>query len=742
MKVKVKENLKSFLGKYNVEIPMLQRDYAQGRKSKENIAKNFLEKIFEVLKDKNKKLHIDFIYGYEENNKFILVDGQQRITTLWLIYFIIYKMNDIFDDNIKNLLNKFSYSVRESSEIFCKNLIKEELNLNGNPKEIILGKGGIFGQDLDIDPTIKAMLNMLNLIYSEAKKLNQNELKNAADNLDNITFSIFDMGEYELGEELYIKMNARGKQLSKYENVKAYIQKGLKFEENFKLFSSIDNEWSDFFFDAKNKNTDNFDNRGLIFLYYSALFFHFDYNKEIEDKELDNYLNKKVSEDSEDSIDYKFFDILKASEKLRILDNTIKILNKYKKEIPLKDFVKKFNSDLSRKDICYFCALLSFVSKIKDTDSFDKNAFDDYYRVCKHFIENYSFNYNKEVKNFFELSNNRLSEGYNDIYKYLSEDNKKALNFHTEFYKLEKEKAKLIIKSRENKNSKNKENWEEILNKTSDNDFLVGWVNFLLDFSNKNFDKFKKYAELTIDITDKLNDTEFLNLFQRALLTFGDYGFHGFKTANYFYGNIPQINITDRRAWIRILSGTNKDGEIINKCFKELLDNLLKQNSGTLKKQLNSIIKKVNIKDKKWFEYLLIKEPQLFDFINEKGGDFKHCGRIKYFDRRGYKDMALLQTVQAERDSVDLLTYSFYLYIKKKKIEPGKFKYKKLKHNKYGDKRNKNSYFKINNKEVICDSINEEIKIGNKKYNINLHKKGTDIFEEFDNILEESNIIK
>lgn len=738
----MKVNLKSFLGKYNVEIPMLQRDYAQGRKSKENIAKDFLEKIFEVLKDKNKKLHIDFIYGYEENNKFILVDGQQRITTLWLIYFIIYKMNDIFDENIKNLLNKFSYSVRESSKIFCKNLIEEELNLDGKPKDIILKKAGFFvdnTEDLKNDPTIKAMLNMLNLIYSEAKELNQNELKNAANNLDNITFSIFDMGEYELGEELYIKMNARGKQLSKYENVKAYIQKGLNFKENFKLFSSIDNEWSDFFFDAK--NIDNFDNRGLIFLYYSALFFHFNKEKEIKDNILDDYLNKKVLEDS---IDYKFFDILKTSKKLQILDNTIKILNKYNNGKPLKDFVKKFNSDLSRKDICYFCALLSFVSKIKDTDSFDKNAFDDYYRVCKHFIENHRLDKNEHVKGFFELFN-KLSEGYNeynDIYKYLSEDNKKAPNFHTEFYKLEKEKAKLIIKSRENKNSKNKENWEEILNQTSDNDFLVGWVDFLLDFSNKNFDKFKKYAELTIDITDKLINEQFLNLFQRALLTFGDYGF---DATNYFYGNIPQKNIfRDREAWNWILSG--KKAEENNKYysnFKDLLDDLLNQNNGTLEDKLKSIIDNANFEDKKWFEYLLIKEPQLFDFINKKGGSFQRCGRIKYFDRRGDKDMLLLQTVKTKKDSVDLFAYSFYIYTTTiKKVKIPKINYKKVDYDKYGDKRNKNSYFTINNKNVICDSINEEIKIGNKKYDIKLHKKGTDIFKKFDNILKESNIIK
>lgn len=708
-------NLKNFLYKYNVEIPMLQRDYAQGRKSKESIAKDFLEKIFEVLKGKSENLHIDFIYGYSENNKFILVDGQQRITTLWLIHFIIYKMNNKFDD-IKESLKNFSYSVRESSKKFCKNLIKKDLTINGNPKEIILNKGGIFGKDLDNDPTIKAILNMLDLIYIEASKLSEEELKNAVNNLDRITFSIFNMGDYDLGEELYIKMNARGKQLSKYENIKAYIQKGLDFEENFKLLSSIDNEWSDFFFDIKNIN--KFDNRGLIFLYYSALFFHFKEN--ITDEKLDDYLSNDILK----NIKYNFFDILKDKEKLQLLDNTIKILNKYSKEKPLNNFVEKFDRKyLSNKDICYFYALLLFVSKIGNIDSFDndKKAFDDYYRVCKHFIENHRLDKNEHVKGFFELFN-RLSDGYDNIYKYLSED-KKGTKFHTEIYKLEKRKAKLILKNRENKDSKEK--WEEILNKTSDNDFLVGWVNFLLDFSNDNFNEFKEYTELTISIVKELNNDKFLNLFQRALLTFGDYGFY---STNYYYGNKPQINIfRDREAWNWLLSG-KKDN---NKYFKELLDSLLKETNGTLEEKLDLIIDKVNIKDKEWFEYLLIKESRLFEFITENGGVFQKCGRIKKFD----KDMLLLKTVKTKKWAIDLLTYSFYLYLKNAGIDVSKIEFSKLKYDKHSSKRNENSYFEINNKNVICDSINSKIQIGNKKYDIDL-SKGSDIFSEFERILK------
>ncbi|BCZ18152.1 hypothetical protein NHP190003_14340 [Helicobacter sp. NHP19-003] len=68
----------------HIEVPMLQRDYAQGRLSQKNVADNFLDALFEVVKGKKPALHLDLIYGYkdQEGGVFKLIDGQQRITTL------------------------------------------------------------------------------------------------------------------------------------------------------------------------------------------------------------------------------------------------------------------------------------------------------------------------------------------------------------------------------------------------------------------------------------------------------------------------------------------------------------------------------------------------------------------------------------------------------------------------------------------------------------------------------------
>lgn len=83
-----------------VEIPIIQRDYAQGRTdSKTNkIRKDFLDALFDFIShkqtDKQAQIELDFIYGFSEvesNNKttFVPIDGQQRLTTLWLLYWLV-----------------------------------------------------------------------------------------------------------------------------------------------------------------------------------------------------------------------------------------------------------------------------------------------------------------------------------------------------------------------------------------------------------------------------------------------------------------------------------------------------------------------------------------------------------------------------------------------------------------------------------------------------------------------------
>ena len=73
-----------------IEIPKIQRDYAQGRDSEKEVRKRFLDAIFESL-SKNEPMEMDFIYGAidEKEKVFTPLDGQQRLTTLFLLYWYI-----------------------------------------------------------------------------------------------------------------------------------------------------------------------------------------------------------------------------------------------------------------------------------------------------------------------------------------------------------------------------------------------------------------------------------------------------------------------------------------------------------------------------------------------------------------------------------------------------------------------------------------------------------------------------
>ena len=91
--------LYKLLDKKRVVVPIIQRDYAQGRSNDDvrQIREPFLKKLFEVLDSKEGKQELDFIYGSLERPKdisfknvnyenFVPLDGQQRLTTLFLLH--------------------------------------------------------------------------------------------------------------------------------------------------------------------------------------------------------------------------------------------------------------------------------------------------------------------------------------------------------------------------------------------------------------------------------------------------------------------------------------------------------------------------------------------------------------------------------------------------------------------------------------------------------------------------------
>src|SRR5690554_2389018 len=147
------------LEKNKISIPIIQRDYAQGREEESEKREKFLESIVKHL-EKHEKLHLDFVYGRVKDGIFYPIDGQQRLTTLFLIhwYFSI-KEKDKIDVETKSKLARFVYDTRISSREFCKSIVEEDIKIPdslGNNKFIdYLKKQFWFRSSWNSDPTIQ-----------------------------------------------------------------------------------------------------------------------------------------------------------------------------------------------------------------------------------------------------------------------------------------------------------------------------------------------------------------------------------------------------------------------------------------------------------------------------------------------------------------------------------------------------------------------------------------------------------
>lgn len=220
-----------FLGKTPVRIPIIQRDYAQGRKGKEELRKAFLKDLKQSL-DSRVRLKLDFVYGTAEKDTFAPLDGQQRLTTLWLLHwYVAYMAGEIV--NAKGTLSKLSYETRQSSREFCEWLssfnepLTDEMGVVSH-----IQNQTRFRSSWRNDPTIAAMLRMLGGTGNGASdgiegvfRENQSNFRKYWDCLAGadcpIVFHYLNIYGIGQTDDLYIKMNARGKQLTSFENLKA-----------------------------------------------------------------------------------------------------------------------------------------------------------------------------------------------------------------------------------------------------------------------------------------------------------------------------------------------------------------------------------------------------------------------------------------------------------------------------------------------------------------------------------------
>ena len=266
-----------------VEIPVIQRDYAQGRADQHIVRDDFLKSLHDALRlpkeDPTLPLDLDFVYGSIVNGSFQPLDGQQRLTTLFLLHWYLAWVDGCSEDLRTRIVtsgrSRFSYEVRPSSRDFINAFANYIPDVLAGECEDIAGMitdQPWYFRSWRFDPTIRAAISMLDRMHEVFRKTSGLYARLIDETAPAITFQLLDLEQFDLSDDLYIKMNARGKPLTPFETFKARFERHL--ENQLKdappdlcngtpladFFSHrIDTRWSDFFWPFRDKKTATFD---------------------------------------------------------------------------------------------------------------------------------------------------------------------------------------------------------------------------------------------------------------------------------------------------------------------------------------------------------------------------------------------------------------------------------------------------------------------------------------------------
>lgn len=230
-----------------VVIPDLQRDYCWGN-PENNLVNSFMDTLIGL--DKKSPLTMGIIYGYTDSltGHIQICDGQQRLTTLFLIIGVLNRLLpgnqfqrilisdfEYYNDDQEPYLQ---YAIRESSLYFLS-----DLTCN-----YFLGKTGDditvqpwFLNSYKLDPTINSILNAIKTIKDKLDGLNIDDLQELAEYVTTkLKFLYLDMNNRISGEETFVIINTTGEPLSPVQNLKPLVIK-----ENRDACPSVASDWEE-----------------------------------------------------------------------------------------------------------------------------------------------------------------------------------------------------------------------------------------------------------------------------------------------------------------------------------------------------------------------------------------------------------------------------------------------------------------------------------------------------------------
>lgn len=624
-------NFIELLKTQKLEIPIIQRDYAQGRKDKQELRNNFLKALLDSI-TLNKPIKLDFIYGSSEGEAFQPLDGQQRLTTLFLLHwYAATKDNELIGEN-KSILQKFSYETRITSRDFCSSLVNNEIQINGLDDKIsdLIIDSNWFFLSWKNDPTIDSMLRTIDDIHKYFYNV-ENLWELLTNKPSKISFYYVELENIGLTDDLYIKMNARGKLLTPFENFKASFQKKIE-EENWEINTNlkngfalkIDTEWTDFFWRLYRKK-DTIDNAfmrfisaiGMIKVSADRIISKTDERISVITNLQENPSNIKPEHFSNSSFEYlkTCFDIYSSLHTKNINLSLPYPMWRHKPKVSILNeivFDDNLFSTLQLNSATYTQKVLFFAQTeyLIRNEVFDELKFQDWIRVVRNIVSRGDIDKDgnrpdiiRSPQSFDGVINliNELSEFCDDIYKNLSSIGALKSQFAKEQVEEEKNKAKIIT---------TKPEYKKYIFEAEDNELLRGRIDFIfycLNYDknpdNFNIEDFNAYK----DVLNKYFNSEnsLTNDLRRALLTINISGSYDFYC--YWWSHWHIENATKRRLFDKF-----RELEYYIYCeyreyFKELVISLTKSD---LKEIIDNFVPDANFPN---WKKRLIKEPELLD---------------------------------------------------------------------------------------------------------------------------------
>ncbi len=531
-KIKCNTNFYREINEYNIHVPYYQRDYAQGRTDGgriDNIRKVFVEDLIKAIKGE-KICHLGLVFGsYDEYNKvFIAVDGQQRLTTVFLLHwYMAWRENKL--SNYKNILEKFSWSTRNYSSQFTDLLFRILPSDNANVINTIKSHCDYF-LIWENDPTVKGMLTMLEEIESQYPDNETNLCEKLFQNDYNIKYDILKL-EKDSDGKTYLKMNSRGRSLTTFELFKSkFID---KYNPNFG--SKFDNEWLNFMLE-RSKNEGQFGEPDFSFmnLINEYAYLQLRLNEDEKSENADNYkefINAKITENLIDTpfISFekyqnafenklgsfeKFFDWIIANyDKIKFVDDNIRFKDS---RFFIDAIIRDNNPNFSHRVKLF--ALYKF-AELSEYKPLDEMLYKRWSRVFRNLVANTDI----EASYLGRICKTINKINVCNIYSYLSQGEELS-SFDGRQTKEEVAKIKQILDENDclrkyegvhkKEDGSNYQTWEEIVNDAENYSFFKGAIRFLFqdekgkvtDDSWRNFDtKWKNAKDRFLDNRNKDN---------------------------------------------------------------------------------------------------------------------------------------------------------------------------------------------------------------------------------------------